>query len=255
MLLMAERTPLTLGFTINPTVSNTVQWSTRNNSPDSTTTSTTTTRLSMAATLYGSQGSRSPLVNWGAYELDVPLEMANDMSQNPHPFGQIPCLTDDNGDVLVFESGAILQYVYSKSKSYETDSAAKKASVSSWVSWANASLDPICFLETPEGKVYDTGFRGPNRRIDTLNEHLSTRTFMLGDGFSLADVAVASYLLYVIQFFPDVDFSDRWSHIVRYMKQCAERDNYAKAFGSQVQTSLVNALDNMGKKKKMFGMF
>ena len=72
------------------------------------------TSLSMAGlTLYGSQGSRSPLVNWGANEFGVELTMG-DLSKNPHPFGQIPCLEDDD-DVLVFESGAILQYLYSKS--------------------------------------------------------------------------------------------------------------------------------------------
>ena len=61
------------------------------------------TSLQMALTLYGSPGSRSPLCNWAALELNLPLE-AGDLSRNPHPFGQIPCLTDDN-DVLVFESG------------------------------------------------------------------------------------------------------------------------------------------------------
>jgi glutathione S-transferase len=93
---------------------------------------------------------RPPLVNWGASEVGVPLTMG-DLSQNPHPFRQIPSLTDDN-DVLVFESGAILQYVYSKGAS-DKDSEARRAAISSWIAWANASLDPICFLETPEGKV------------------------------------------------------------------------------------------------------
>ena len=69
-----------------------------------------------AMTLFGSQGSRSPLVNWGALESGVPLTIGN-LVMNPHPFKQIPCLTDD-GDVMVFESGAILQYVYSKSKAF-----------------------------------------------------------------------------------------------------------------------------------------
>jgi glutathione S-transferase/alpha,alpha-trehalase len=71
-------------------------------------------------TLYGSQGSRSPLVNWAAYESGLEISMG-DLSQNPHPFGQIPCLehkfhpqcNDDSSDikdntVIVFESGAIL---------------------------------------------------------------------------------------------------------------------------------------------------
>jgi len=215
-----------------------------------TTTSTRTnegsssTSLSMKLTLYGSQGSRSPLVNWGAYEIGETITMG-DLSQNPHPFNQIPCLTDEN-DVRVFESGAILQYIYSNSNedSVTGDSASRKASIASWISWANASLDPICFLETPEGKVYDTGLKKPNRRIDALDQILSTQDYLLSDGFSTADVAVASYLLYVPQFFGSIDLS-RWPNVVRYMKRCAERPKYAEAFGTQVQQSLVGALDGM----------
>jgi len=105
----------------------------------------------MGVTLYGSQGSRSPLVNWGAYESGVPLT-SGDLNRNPHPFKQIPSLTDDDG-VVVFESGAILQYVYSKGEAANIDSASRRAAITSWIAWANASLDPICFLETPEGKV------------------------------------------------------------------------------------------------------
>lgn len=113
--------------------------------------SRSTTSLSMSLTLYGSRGSRSPLVNWAANELNIPLE-AGDLSRNPHPFGQIPCLTDDNG-VVVFESGAILNYLQSKADDKGIHGDAKSSAVASWISWANASLDPICFLETPEGKV------------------------------------------------------------------------------------------------------
>jgi glutathione S-transferase len=67
------------------------------------------------ATLYGHPGTRSPLINWGAcYAVGVELTMG-DLSKNPHPFGQIPCLPDDD-DVLVFESGAILHYLHDKTK-------------------------------------------------------------------------------------------------------------------------------------------
>jgi glutathione S-transferase len=115
----------------------------------------TTTSLSMAAllTLYGSPGSRSPLVNWAAYELNVPL-VAGDLSKNPHPFGQIPCLADDDdGGVVVFESGAILNYLQSKADNNKVlHGDARTAAITSWIAWANASLDPICFLER-EGRV------------------------------------------------------------------------------------------------------
>lgn len=213
------------------------------------------TSLQMGLTLYGSQGSRSPLVNWAAYELDLEIGMG-DLAKNPHPFGQIPCLTDDD-DVTVFESGAILVYLLKKAKLDDLNDK-QRASVVSWISWANASLDPICFLETPEGKVYDTGLKKPNRRIDTLDGLLADRDFLVeGAGFTIADVAIASYLLYVPQFFPDVDLS-RWPNVVRYMKDCASRTAYGDAFGAKVQAFLLNSLnetDGKEKEKKFLGVF
>ncbi|KAL7552450.1 hypothetical protein ACHAWF_015703 [Thalassiosira exigua] len=245
------------------------------------------TSLSMALTLYGSPGSRSPLVNWAANELDLTLE-AGDLAKNPHPFGQIPCLTDDGG-VTVFESGAILNYLLSKADGKGAIGDPRLASVTSWIAWANASLDPICFLETPEGKAldvrlerapisnsttltqhsrsmesslrgrYDTGLRSANKRIDRLDSLLSDASYLVPGGFSLADVAVASYLLYVIQFFPDVDLHSKWPNIVRYMKDCASREGYEKAFGGRTQGNCLERLGEMekggGKEKKLFGVF
>jgi hypothetical protein len=124
---------------------------------------------------------------------------------------------------------------------------------------------------------YDTGLRSPNKRIDILNNLLSTSSYLVppgegegGQGFSLADVAVSSYLLYVVQFFPDIELYSKWPHVVRYMKECAQRENYQKAFGSNVQKFLLSRLEEMMEsstaaedgdgnnnkgKKKMFGMF
>jgi glutathione S-transferase len=83
-------------------------------------------------------------------ELQLDYDMG-DLSNNPHPFGQIPCLTDDDNDVMIFESAAILIYLSSVSSQEATKK--QEAAVLSWVAWANASLDPICFLETPNGIV------------------------------------------------------------------------------------------------------
>ena len=62
----------------------------------------TSTATSMAAAagsqslvLYGSSGSRSPLVNWYLHELALPFEERQPRDPgNPHPFGQIPALRD-----------------------------------------------------------------------------------------------------------------------------------------------------------------
>ena len=106
---------------------------------------------------------------------------------------------------------------------------------------------------------YDTGLKSPNKRIAKLDQMLSDSQYLVPGGFSLADVAVSSYLLYVVQFFPDVELHSKWPNVVRFMKDCAEREGYGKAFGSNVQSFLLNKLNDMesggGKEKKLFGMF
>jgi glutathione S-transferase len=226
-------------------------------------------------TLYGHPGTRSPLVNWACHELGIMnswVDEAADLSQNPHPFGQLPCLVasrrtvdrkstgdgtsssgSDEGDdgEVIFESGAILQYLYLLYVQHRENGTmagssavtSPTGSILSWIAWANASLDPVCFLETPQGKVYDTGLRADtkNRKLRRLDNILSRQPYLLGDEFTVADVAVASYLLYVVQFFPDVDLTP-WPAIKSYMKACASRPSYRKAFGDRVASYLVERL-------------
>jgi glutathione S-transferase len=101
---------------------------------------------------------------------------------------------------------------------------------------------------------YDTGLKKPSRRIDTLNSILEKRDYLVGNELTVADVAVSSYLLYVMQFFPDVDLS-RWPHMVTYTKKCASRPFYAKAFGENIQKYLVKALEDMGKPRTDWNLF
>jgi glutathione S-transferase/alpha,alpha-trehalase len=189
--------------------------------------------------LYGSQGSRSPLINWYLHEKGIPFELKEprDVS-NPHPFGQVPALRH-KGDVELFESGAILLYLADKCGELKDDKA--KSNAYSWVLWANASLDPICFKEDANGRVIDTGIKNETKGMRRLDDVLSKREWLSGDEFGVADVAVAAYLLYVPQFFQGVSFK-RWPHVAKFMGRCCSRDSYAKAFGPRVQSYLIGEL-------------
>lgn len=106
-----------------------------------------TTNLDMGTlTIYGEPGSRSPTINWAAYELDLPFVHAQNDDTNPHPFRQIPCLVDD--DAIVFESAAILIHLVSKIKPMDTQ---RYTAIISWITWANTSLDSICFVYKENG--------------------------------------------------------------------------------------------------------
>jgi glutathione S-transferase/alpha,alpha-trehalase len=159
-------------------------------------------------------------------------------ASNPHPFKQVPALVDGDA-VEIFESGAILMYLCDKYGGEMYDSAEKRAKFGKWVVFANATLDPILFLENERGGVVDTGARGENKRLRALDSILAEREYLVDDVFSVADVAVGSYLLYVPQFFQDVSFA-RYPNLARYMGRLAMRDAYAKAFTPRVQAYLVD---------------
>lgn len=180
--------------------------------------------------LYGSQQSRSPLVNWYANEIGVELEM---MPSRPskHPFQQVPFLTDGD-DIEVFESGAILLYLADAYGGQSTP--AKRAAHTKWVVWAQAELDGLCFGAVPgDHRVRGTAMDRPDlRSVSVLEKILGERDWIVNNTFSVADVAIGSYLNYVPVFFPKADLSGT-PNIARYMTRCAQRPSFGKAFGAQ----------------------
>ena len=211
-------------------------------SPSPSSSSSSSSRI----TLFGSPGSRSPLVDWYLHELGLDFELrAPSDASNPHPFGQIPALRDDANGVELWESGAILQYL---ADAYGgLDAPATRADAGKWIVWANASLDPCLFVENASGQVLDSGVRAatPPKALNRLEAVLSKRECLAGEGagaFGVADVAVASYLLFVPQFFNDASYS-RWPNIARYCGRCVIRPAYAKAFGARTAAFLAARLE------------
>jgi len=175
-----------------------------------------------AARLHGHPGTRSPLVNWYCLEAEIPIEM-RDPRPSPHPFGQVPHLSDDDG-VEVFESGAILLYLADKYGG--NNSPEQRAKYTKWVVWANASLEEICFGPGMSG----TRITQPSTTLDVLEQMLASSEWLVDGAFSVADVAVASYLNYIPLFFGTLDLGSR-PNIAAYMKRCAERPAFKEAFG------------------------
>ena len=147
--------------------------------------------------LYGGARSRASIVRWYLEELGVPYEfILLDMSTGEHhqpeflkinPFGKVPAITD--GDFAMFESGAILLYLSEKYGGKEL-SIEQQAIMTQWVLFANSTLATGIFTEASRAKELP-------QLMTPLNELLSKHQYLLGDEFSVVDVAVGAILIYI----------------------------------------------------------
>ena len=200
----------------------------------------------MSLTIYGSKSSRTPLCHWFCYEEKIAFK--EERFSDAHPFGQVPFCSDEGG-VEVFESGAILLYLADAYGKGNTD-AARRAKYTKWVVFANTELDYLCFGKGMSG----TSINKPGRAMDKLEQILSSSDFLVEETFSVADVAVASYLNYVPVFFPSVDMSSRPS-VSKYMLRMAEREAFAKAFGTEHADMVKKKAASWAGVKKSGGVF
>ena len=116
-----------------------------------------------------------------------------------NPFGQVPVIED--GDVTLADSTAILVYLalrYDKTGRWLPREPVAAAAVQRWLSVASGEL-----AAGPNAARLATLFGAPidverARQIATvllarLDAHLATRPFLVGDGATIADVALYAY--------------------------------------------------------------
>ncbi|AFZ24391.1 glutathione S-transferase [Cylindrospermum stagnale PCC 7417] len=181
--------------------------------------------------LYGGARSRASIVHWYLEELKVPYEFIKlDMQAGAHlqpeylainPMGKVPAIVD--GDFQLWESGAILLYLAEK-YGKATHSVEKRAEFSQWVLFANATLATGIFVEANREREMP-------RLLTPLNEIFGRQPFLLGNEFTVADVAVGSILSYIPMMLK-LDLS-AYPAILNYLKQLSERSAFQKSLGSR----------------------
>ncbi|PSB19040.1 glutathione S-transferase family protein [Phormidesmis priestleyi ULC007] len=181
--------------------------------------------------LYGVGRSRASIVQWYLEELAIPYEFvvldlqAGDLSQPTflaiNPFAKVPAIVD--GDFTLWESGAILMYLAEK-YGHELDSTEKRATIAQWVLFANSTLATGIFVEANRAREMP-------RLMKPLNELFERQPFVLGDQFSVADVAVGSLLSYIPMMLK-LDLSE-YPNVTAYMNRMAERLAFEKAIGGR----------------------
>ncbi len=117
-----------------------------------------------------------------------------------NPNSKIPALVDHSGEMplRVFESGAILQYLAEKFGAFLPPTGAARAECLSWLFWQMGSAP---FLGGGFGHFYayaPSKFEYPinryamevKRQLDVLDRQLAGQRFLVGDDYTIADMAV-----------------------------------------------------------------
>jgi GSH-dependent disulfide-bond oxidoreductase len=134
-----------------------------------------------------------------------------------NPNGKIPALIDHDpilGRVIVFESGAILQYLAEKYQRFLPPLiGARRAEVLSWLFWQAGGPGPIFgqlgqfTKQAPKDPHAIAHFLDESRRlIDVLNRRLIDRDFVAAEQYSIADIALYPWLDTVREHFPSLLF-------------------------------------------------
>jgi glutathione S-transferase len=182
-------------------------------------------------------------VRWALEEAGLPYRVASTPFRDrgpdhfaAQPFGQIPWLTD--GDLTIFESGAILLHLGEKSPTLMPTDPRGRAEVVAWVIAALNSVDlpsqPWALFrfmrlpaQSPEAEFVD-GFL--KARLDRMEAVLGEREWLAGGAFSVADLLMADVLRPVDRF----DGLAKFPACRAYLARATARPAFVKAYDDQM---------------------
>ncbi|NMM75917.1 glutathione S-transferase [Acidovorax sp. SRB_14] len=135
------------------------------------------------------------------------------LSLNPN--NKIPAILDPNGPggrpLALFESGAILLYLADKTGQLIAQDAAARYETIQWLMWQMGGVGPMFgqlgFFHRFAGKDYedkrprDRYVAESKRLLGVLNRRLAGRAWVMGDAYSIADIAIFPWVRNLVGFY------------------------------------------------------
>jgi GSH-dependent disulfide-bond oxidoreductase len=132
-----------------------------------------------------------------------------------NPYGKIPAILDPNGPdgkpLALFESGAILTYLADKSGQFIPRDAAARYETLQWLFLQVGGVGPmfgqVGFFHKFAGKAFedkrprDRYVNESRRVLGVLNERLEQRSWIMGDTYTVADIAIFPWVRNLIGFY------------------------------------------------------
>ncbi|QXO16080.1 MULTISPECIES: glutathione-dependent disulfide-bond oxidoreductase [Vibrio] len=154
-----------------------------------------------------------------------------------NPNSKIPALVDRSGDaaINVFESGNILFYLAEKFGHLLPTDVAARTQVMNWLFWLQGSAPYLgggfghFYAYAPEKFEYPINrfAMEAKRQLDVLDKQLANHTFIAGEEYSIADIAIWPWYgnLVLNNAYDAAEFLDvqSYQHVQRWAKMMAQR--------------------------------
>lgn len=118
-----------------------------------------------------------------------------------NPNSKIPALRDHDTGSRVFESGAILMYLAEKFGAFLPASGPARTETLNWLFWLQGSAPYLgggfghFYAYAPEKFEYPINrfAMEAKRQLDVLDKHLADNEYLVGDDYTIADIATAPW--------------------------------------------------------------
>ncbi len=149
-----------------------------------------------------------------------------------NPNGLVPCLKDDAQDLVLWESNTIVRYLLAE---YGTTTLwpaqpARRAAADKWMDWVVGTFTApfrgvfISLVRTApadrDQALINRSVKECNALMAILDQQLATTTWLAGDEFSMAEIAIAPTIYALINL--EVDWQPH-PHLRRWYQQLTER--------------------------------
>ncbi|XP_032518337.1 elongation factor 1-gamma isoform X2 [Danaus plexippus] len=154
------------------------------------------------------------------------------------PAGKVPAYESADGKVLLTESNAIAYYV--SNAALRGSDVASQAAVFQWASWADGELLPAaCAWVFPYLGIMQFNKVNVERAksdllaaLKVLDEHLLTRTFLVSERVTLADIIVFSTLIHAFQHVLDPSVRSSLVNVCRWFLTMSHQPQVSAVVGS-----------------------
>jgi GST-like protein len=182
------------------------------------------------------------------YEVHL-IDIGKDETWTPeflslNPNGKIPAIIDPDGPggkpIGLFESGAILQYLAEKTGKLLPTDPAERIETIQWVHFQMAAIGPIfgqlgffhkfAGREIEDKRPRDRYVNESKRLLGVLETRLDGRDWIMGDDFTIADIASLGWVRNLIGFYEAGDLVDYKSliHVPRWLEAGLARPAVAR---------------------------